>query len=101
MAISLEETIERQTYGVIGHMMTRQTFWVFVAAVCAFIYLSIATNTFDTQQNLFIRRLRLLFGGQVAMWVATSAQRRPALNSLSARVRAAWLLLPWIASELI
>jgi ribose transport system permease protein len=67
MAISLEETIERQTYGVIGHMMTRQTFWVFVAAVCAFVYLSFATTTFDTQQNLFNVARNFAFVGIIAL----------------------------------
>ena len=67
MAISLEETIERQTHGLVGHMMTRQTFWVFAAAVCAFTYLSIATNTFDTPQNLFNVARNFAFVGIIAL----------------------------------
>jgi hypothetical protein len=34
-------------------MLTKQTFWVFVAAVIAFIYLSFATTAFFTPDNLF------------------------------------------------
>jgi ribose transport system permease protein len=34
-------------------MLTKQTFWVFVAAVIAFIYLSFATTAFFTPGNLF------------------------------------------------
>jgi ribose transport system permease protein len=67
MAVTLEETIERQTYGFIGQMMTRQTFWVFVAAVCAFIYLSFATDTFSTQQNLFNVARNFAFVGIIAL----------------------------------
>ncbi len=35
---------------------------------------------------------------RAAMSVATSARTRPCLKSASARVRAFWLLLPWIAA---
>ena len=50
---TLEETINRQTLGPLGTMLTKQTFWVFVAAVIAFIYLSFATTAFLTPGNLF------------------------------------------------
>ena len=53
MAVSLEETISRQTYGPIGHLLSHQTFWVFAAAVVAFVCPSMATTTFDTSANLF------------------------------------------------
>ncbi|MEO8668759.1 MAG: ABC transporter permease [Bauldia sp.] len=38
---------------MLGNLMTRQTFWVFLAAVLAFLYLSFASNTFFTANNLF------------------------------------------------
>jgi len=50
---TLDETINRQTHGVLGHLMTRQTFWVFVASVIAFIGLSMVTDVFFTPSNLF------------------------------------------------
>jgi ribose transport system permease protein len=50
---ALDESINRQTHGVLGHLATRQTFWVFVAAVLAFIYLSYASSAFFTGNNLF------------------------------------------------
>jgi ribose transport system permease protein len=50
---TLDETIGRQTHTTMGWLMTRQTFWVFIAAVLAFIYLSFATDSFFTSQNLF------------------------------------------------
>jgi ribose transport system permease protein len=53
MAVTLEDTINRQTHGPIGQLVASQTFWVFVAAVLAFAYLSFATTSFDTANNLF------------------------------------------------
>jgi ribose transport system permease protein len=53
MSMTLEETINRQSHGPLAQVMTRQTFWVFMAAVLAFFYLSAVTNSFDTPQNLF------------------------------------------------
>ena len=50
---TLDESINRQAYGVLGHLLARQTFWVFVAAVLAFIYLSFASQSFFTGSNLF------------------------------------------------
>ena len=50
---TLDETINRQTYGWLGTLLTKQTFWVFVAAVLAFIYLSFATTAFFAPGNLF------------------------------------------------
>jgi ribose transport system permease protein len=54
MATSLEESIRAQTHGsVLSWLMSRQTFWVSLAAVIAFIVLSISSDVFATQQNLF------------------------------------------------
>jgi ribose transport system permease protein len=53
MAITLEETINRQTHSWFGELLTRQTFWVFVAAILAFVYLSYASPAFFTGANLF------------------------------------------------
>ena len=53
MAVTLQDTIDKQQHGALGHMLASQTFWVFLAAVLAFVYLSIATPSFDTPQNLF------------------------------------------------
>ena len=56
-----------QTYGPIGHLVSQQTFWVFVAAVAAFIYLSLATTTFDTSSNLFNVARNFAFVGIIAL----------------------------------
>lgn len=53
MDITLQDTINRQQYSVVGRLVTSQTFWIFLAAVMAFSYLSVATSSFDTSQNLF------------------------------------------------
>jgi ribose transport system permease protein len=53
MTMTIDETINRQTYGPLGYLMTRQTFWVFVAAVLAFVYVSFASPSFFTSGNLF------------------------------------------------
>jgi ribose transport system permease protein len=64
---TLDDTINRQTHGPIGHLLTRQTFWVFVAAVLAFIYLSQATDAFFTGQNLFNVARNCAFVGIIAL----------------------------------
>lgn len=54
MAITtLEDTINRQTYGPLGYLFTRQTFWVFIASLIAFVGLSLSTDVFFTANNLF------------------------------------------------
>lgn len=54
MAVTLEESIQKQAHGsLIGWLASRQTFWVSVAAVLAFISLSLSSSVFATQQNLF------------------------------------------------
>src|ERR1700730_1641017 len=53
MASLLEENIERRTHSPLTWLVSRQTFWVFVAAIIAFVALSLATDTFASQQNLF------------------------------------------------
>src|SRR5262245_57267101 len=54
VAISLEESIRRVTHeSFLSWLVSRQTFWVSVAAVLAFVLLSFASDVFATQQNLF------------------------------------------------
>ena len=47
--------------------MTRQTFWVFVAAVLAFIYLSFASDAFFTPNNLFNVSRNFAFVGIIGL----------------------------------
>ncbi|SCK57391.1 ribose transport system permease protein [Variovorax sp. HW608] len=54
MAATLEEQIDRRAHGNwLGWLVSQQTFWVSVAAVVAFVALSLASDVFATQQNLF------------------------------------------------
>ncbi|MGE0119706.1 MAG: ABC transporter permease [Dongiaceae bacterium] len=53
MAATLDDTINRQTYGPVAWLLSRQTFWVFVATVAACLLLSLVTDTFATTQNIF------------------------------------------------
>jgi ribose transport system permease protein len=53
MATTLNDTINRQTYSPAAWLLSRQTFWVFVATVAACLVLSVVTDTFATPQNLF------------------------------------------------
>ncbi|MBB3176670.1 ABC transporter permease [Variovorax sp. Sphag1AA] len=54
MSATLEEHIDRRAHGTwLGWLVSQQTFWVSVAAVTAFVVLSLASDVFATQQNLF------------------------------------------------
>jgi ribose transport system permease protein len=50
---SLDDAIGRQTHSPLAKLLSKQSFWVFVAAVIACVALTIATDTFATPQNLF------------------------------------------------
>src|SRR5687767_7620371 len=68
MAITLEETIGKQTYaGPLAWMLSRQTFWVFLAAVIACVSLSFATDTFATEGNIFNVTRNFAFVGIIAL----------------------------------
>ncbi|RZL91511.1 MAG: ABC transporter permease [Variovorax sp.] len=54
MAVSLEQSIDRRVHGSwLSWLVSQQTFWVSVAAIVAFLALSMASDVFATQQNLF------------------------------------------------
>jgi ribose transport system permease protein len=54
MATTLEESLRGQVRGSwVSWLVSRQTFWVSVAAVIAFVLLSLFSDVFATQQNLF------------------------------------------------
>ena len=51
---SLEESIEAREHGSwLARLAGQQTFWVSVAAVLAFVGMTVASDVFATQQNLF------------------------------------------------
>ena len=53
MAVTLEDTIDRRQHTWASWLLSRQTFWVFVAIVLACLFLSFWTTTFATPQNLY------------------------------------------------
>ncbi|MGH9202006.1 MAG: ABC transporter permease, partial [Vicinamibacterales bacterium] len=53
MAITLDDTINRQTHNPVTWLLSRQTFWVFVATVLACVVLSVVTDSFATPRNIF------------------------------------------------
>jgi ribose transport system permease protein len=67
MTTLLEESIDRRTHSPLTWVLSRQTFWVFVAAVVALVALSLATDTFATQKNLFNVTRNFAFVGIVAL----------------------------------
>jgi ribose transport system permease protein len=67
MTTLLEESIDRRTHSPLTWLLSRQTFWVFVAAAVAVVALSLATDTFATQRNLFNVTRNFAFVGIVAL----------------------------------
>src|SRR5262245_49499178 len=66
--MTLEESIGRQTHeSVLSWLLSRQTFWVSLAAVLAFLVLSVASDVFATQQNLFNVTRNFAFVGIIAL----------------------------------
>jgi len=53
MAITLEDTIGQRQHNWVSWVVSRQTFWVFLAVVAACVFLSFATESFATSNNLF------------------------------------------------
>ena len=65
--LSLDDSINRRTHGAFGHLLTKQTFWVFVASVLAFLYLTWASDAFFTGNNLFNVARNCAFVGIIAL----------------------------------
>jgi ribose transport system permease protein len=53
MTTTLGESIKQQQHSWISWITSRQSFWVFLAVVAACIFLSFATESFATTNNLF------------------------------------------------
>ena len=68
MTLSLEEAIGRRTHsGVLGWLMGPQIFWVLLAAVLGCIALTLMTDTFATERNLFNVTRNFAFVGIIAI----------------------------------
>ena len=54
MEVGLEQAIGKQAHGNwLSWLVSQQTFWVSMAALVAFVVLTLASDVFATQQNLF------------------------------------------------
>jgi ribose transport system permease protein len=53
MSAALEDVINKRTHGPLAYLLTRQTFWVFLATVAACILVAFGSDKFLTGQNLF------------------------------------------------
>jgi len=53
MAIELDISIQQQEHTWLSWLVSRQAFWVFLALIAACIFLTFATNSFATPNNLF------------------------------------------------
>jgi ribose transport system permease protein len=68
MVTSIEEVIgHSQHRSAIAWVASRQTFWIFLAAVIACVLLSLATDTFATERNLFNVTRNFAFVGIIAL----------------------------------
>jgi ribose transport system permease protein len=67
MSVTIDETLNNRTYSGLAWLLSRQTFWVFIAAVLASVALSLLTDTFATQQNLFNVTRNFAFVGIIAL----------------------------------
>ena len=67
MSVAIEDHINRQTHGSISWIMSRQTFWVFMAAVLACVILTVSTDTFATERNLFNVTRNFAFVAMIAL----------------------------------
>jgi ribose transport system permease protein len=65
---SLSEVIDHSEYrGMLGRLTSHQTFWVFVAALLACLALTLLTDTFATERNLFNVSRNFAFVGIIAI----------------------------------
>src|SRR5215470_5945981 len=67
MATTLDDTINCQTYGPLTWLLSRQTFWVFLATVLACVALATVSEPFSSAQNLFNITRNFSFVGIAAL----------------------------------
>ena len=68
MSATLDEAIDRRTHaGLVSWLVSRQTFWVFLAAVVGSLALTVFTDTFATERNLFNVTRNFAFIGIIAI----------------------------------
>ncbi|RVU39674.1 ABC transporter permease [Hwanghaeella grinnelliae] len=69
---SIEDVIgQSQHHGWLARVTSRQTFWIFLAAIIACVLLSLVTDTFATERNLFNVTRNFAFVGIIALGMTT------------------------------
>ena len=69
---SLADVIDRSEHrGLLSRLASHQTFWVFMAAVIACVALSLLTDTFATERNLFNVSRNFAFVAIIALGMTT------------------------------
>ena len=53
MAVELDVPVQQNEHTWLSWLASRQAFWVFLALIAACIFLTFATNSFATPNNLF------------------------------------------------
>ena len=67
MAVTLDQTIAQKQHTFLSRMLSSQTFWVVIAVILACLFLSVATDAFATQKNLFNITRNVTFVAIVAL----------------------------------
>ena len=68
MDVTFEQAVRQRIHrGIAAWLASRQTFWVFLAALTACVALTLATDTFATERNLFNVTRNFAFVGIVAL----------------------------------
>src|SRR5580704_16496790 len=67
MAIELDVPIQQQEHTWVSWLASRQAFWVFLALIAACVFLSFATNSFATSNNLFNITRNFTFTAVIAL----------------------------------
>ncbi|MBA5776191.1 ABC transporter permease [Stappia sp. F7233] len=72
MTVSLEKAIGHSQHGtLLSRLMNQQVFWVFIAAALGCISLTLVTDTFATERNLFNVTRNFAFVGIIAIGMTT------------------------------
>ncbi|PBC02888.1 ABC transporter permease [Mesorhizobium sp. WSM3860] len=67
MAVTLDQTIAQKQHTFLSRLFASQTFWVVIAVILACLFLSVATDAFATQKNLFNITRNITFVAIVAL----------------------------------
>ncbi|RWB60650.1 ABC transporter permease [Mesorhizobium sp.] len=67
MAVTLDQTIAQKQHSFLSRILSSQTFWVVIAVILACLFLSVATDAFATQKNLYNITRNITFVAIVAL----------------------------------